>query len=90
MPPRKKPTHWDKISRRQVLGTYRPPDPSPRGAEPGPPPRDGARELINPNEWALVVCISVDGKAEVHGRRTRKAGKALRMVAAATEAWEEQ
>jgi hypothetical protein len=38
-------------------------------------------DLIDPQDWALVVCIAANGRTEVHGRRDHKAAQALRMLA---------
>lgn len=66
---------------------------APQIRQPGPSPLAAEMQPINPADWDLVVCIRiVDGEAtaQVHGRRTRRLGKALRIVAAETERWEAQ
>jgi hypothetical protein len=42
-------------------------------------------EPIDPEDWALVVCISAAGKVQVYGLRTPKSVAALRMVADSME-----
>lgn len=67
MPPRRR----QPLDRAQLAPLIRQPGPSPLAEE----------MRIDPSQWALVVCVGRDGKAQVHGRRTGRAAEALRMVA---------
>lgn len=87
-PPHRRPR--DPFRNAQGAPQIRRPTESPLAAE----MEDGPEQptVLWMRDWDLVVCIRIkngEPTARVHGRRTRKAGKALRIVAAETERWEE-
>lgn len=75
-PHRRKRSPWDRAQR------------APQVLRPGSSPLAQEMRTIDTADWALVVCIGRDGTAQVHGRRTPAALKALRMVVAEAERWE--